>query len=200
MKGYQRKVVFVCTFNGCRSVVAEHFFKKWLLENDQRFLKEIDVTSGGIVSKKLSTLLKEKGIPEPEFGTTCRPQIIEIALKYGIDVSNHKSKIFSRELADKADLILTMEEFQKEEILSRFPQTNGKVFTFREFFGLSGQTIIEDSFTLPKYNPDTREYAYPYEYDGQTIEAIEKCLRQGMEKILEFLNLYNKPKTKGRLK
>lgn len=185
----QRTVAFVCTFNGCRSVAAEYFLRKLLSGKDKRWVEKVEIKSGGIVSEKMSALLREKGIPEPEFGTTCGQEIIEIASKYGIDVSNHESKTFSRELADKADLILTMEEFQKGEIFVRYPQSNGKVFTFREFFEISGPTIIEDSSTLPRYNPDTREYAYPYEFNEKTIGAIGKCLIQGIEKILEFLNL-----------
>ncbi len=189
MEKFKRMVVFICTFNGCRSVSAEYFLRKLLSEKYKRLSGKIEITSAGIVSERLSALLREKGIPEPKFGTPCRPQIIEIASRYGINVSNHRSKRFSRELADKADLILTMEEFQKGEILDRFPQTNGKVFTFRQFLGLSGPTIIEDSFTLPKYNPDTHEYAYPYEYDSRTVEAIGECLSQEVEKIVRFFNL-----------
>lgn len=182
-------VVFVCSFNGCRSVVAEYFLRKVFLEKDKELSSKVEITSAGMVSKKLSELLRQKGIPEPRFGKACQQQVIEIASKRGVDVSKHKSKAFDRDLAERANLIITMEEFQKREILSRYLQSNGKVFTFREFFEISDPIIVEDSFALPEYNADTGWFGYPYEYDELTMDVIKQCLTQGVEKILNFLNL-----------
>jgi len=180
------RVVFVCNFNQCRSVAAEYFLRKLLLEKDKKLFNRVEITSAGIVFKKILRLLEQKGIPEPQFGKNCSQQVIEIASGHGIDISNHTSKPFSEDLAEGADLIVTMEEFQKREILSRYSQADGRVFTFREFFGISGSTIIEDSFTLPEYDPDTDHYAFPYEFDEQTIDAVERCLRRGLKKFCRW--------------
>lgn len=189
MSDSKRVVVFVCTFNLCRSVSAQYFLGKFLLERGKKLSDSIEVTSRGIVSKEMSALLKEKGIPEPGFGQSCRRQILDIAAKHGIDVSEHKSKRLSGELAARADLIITMESFQKKEVLALYPDNDRKVFTFREFFEISGPTIVEDSFSLPQFDPLTDEYGYPYEYDDQTMEAIKGFLSQGVEKILRFLKV-----------
>lgn len=189
MSGSKRVVVFVCTFNLCRSVSAQYFLGKFLLERGKRLSDSIEVTSAGIVSKDMSSLLKEKGVPEPDFGQTCRRQILDIAAKHGIDISEHKSRRLSEEMADRADLIITMESFQKKEVLALYPQSDRKIFTFREFFEISGPTIVEDSFTLPQVDPLTGEYGYPYEYDDQTMDAVKGFLNQGLDKILRFLNV-----------
>jgi len=182
-------VVFVCTFNHCRSVSAEYFLGKFLLERSKRLADSIEVTSGGIVSREMSALLKEKGVPEPHSGQSCRQQILDIASRHGIDVSAHRSKRLSEKMVTRAALIITMESFQKKEVLSLYPQSDRKVFTFREFFEISGPSIVEDSFTLPQLDAVTGEYGYPYEYDYQTMDAIKGFLGQGLEKILRFLNI-----------
>jgi protein-tyrosine-phosphatase len=176
-------ITFICTFNACRSVVAEHFLRKLLLDKNIELSRRVEITSAGVVSKEVSENLKQNRIPEPQFGNGCHHQVIEIASKRGIDISTHRSKLFEEALAEKADLIITMEKFQKREILSHYPHKDGMVFTFREFFGISGPTIIEDSFTLPEFDSVTGHYGFPYEFDEQAIAAVEECLSQGLNKL-----------------
>lgn len=179
-------IIFVCTFNACRSVVAEHFLRKLILEKNIELSSRVEIASAGVVSREVSQELKQNQIPEPHFGNGCHHQVIEIASRRGIDISTHRSKPFDEALAEKADLIITMEKFQKREILSSYPDNDGMVFTFREFFGISGPTIIEDSFTLPESDSDTGHYAFPYEFDEQAIAAVEECLSQGLNKLCRW--------------
>ena len=183
----KRMILFVCTFNLNRSVCAEYFLRRELARRGKELLKEIEVTSAGIVTEEVERLLKEKGIPSPKFGESPPRQIIEIGFKKGIDLSNHKSRLLDNSLVEKSDLIITMDGAQKNAILSLYPQAKGKVFTFREFLSFSNfPSIIEDSLTLPQYDPEVG-YKYPYEYDEQVMSSIEQCIKEGVEKFTSFL-------------
>lgn len=64
--------------------------------------------------------------------------------RYGIDISNHKSRSIKKEHIKDADLVLTMTASQREFILKRHPEFADKVFTLNEFADKSGD--IEDPF------------------------------------------------------
>ena len=182
-------VVFVCDFNVHRSASAEYLLRKLLQQKFSKLSKEIEVSSAGLPTQEMVQRMNQKGVPLPVFGRGPSRQIREIGSRRGIALSTHKSKLFNRDMAERADLIITMGKFQKREVLAQYPQSYGKVFTFREFFEISGLLIVEDSLIVPKYDPDTHEHVHSYELEEQIMDEIKQCFSQGVEKILGFLNL-----------
>jgi protein-tyrosine phosphatase len=182
-------VVFVCDFNVHRSVSAEYLLRKLLQQRFSKLSKEIEVSSAGLPTQEIVQRMNQKGVPLPVFGRGSSRQIREIAFRKGITLSTHKSKLFNRDLAERADLIITMGIFHKREVLAQYPQSYGKVLTFREIFDISGPLIVEDSLIVPNYDPDTHEHVHSYELEEQMMEEIKRCFNQGAEKILGFLNL-----------
>ena len=183
-------VLFVCNFNMCRSASAERFLIRELAQKEPRFLEKIEVISAGIINEEIRQLFERRVIPVPEFGRSPNEQLIEIGLRKGIDLSKHKSKLLNSSMAEAAHLIVTMEGNQKRTVMSLYPQTKGRVFTFREFVGASNLpaiTIIENSVTLPQYEPETGRYYYPYEFDNQTVESTKQCVKRGIERFLSYL-------------
>lgn len=186
----KRFVLFLCNFNMCRSPSAERFLIRELAQKEPKLLEKIEVISAGIINKEVGQLFERRGIPVPEFGRSPNEQLIEIGLKRGINLLNHKSKLLNSSMAEAAHLIITMDGNQKRTVLSLYPQTKGRVFTFREFLGASNLpaiTIVEDSVTLPQYEPETGRYYYPYEYDDQAVESAKQCVRQGIERFISYL-------------
>jgi protein-tyrosine phosphatase len=86
-------VLTVCVGNVCRSPVAEAALRK--------YCPNLKVASAGLAA--------------PE-GKPASSQMIELAAKDGLDLTNHKARNLSSSLPERFDLILVMEEFHLKEI------------------------------------------------------------------------------------
>ena len=101
-----KNVLFVCTGNICRSPMAEFILKSRL--NDD----SIQVHSAGthaLISHPADRI------------------VVELMKTKGIDVSSHRARQFSIELAHDSDLILTMTADQQKYIEKYYPSSCGKV-------------------------------------------------------------------------
>lgn len=107
-------VLFVCTGNTCRSLMAEILIRKMLEENG---LSGIPVFSRGIAGSPLFQV----------------PEVVKELLKGYGDVSQHRSQTISENDLESAGIVLTMEKLQKDIVARRFPEHKDKIFLFREF-------------------------------------------------------------------
>lgn len=98
-------ILVVCIGNICRSPMAEALLQ-------QRF-PEKSIDSAGVGAL---------------VGHAADPASIKIMQNQGIDISSHIAKQIDENLAQKADLILTMSDGQNKWIEERFPFCRGKTF------------------------------------------------------------------------
>lgn len=85
-----RHILLVCTGNTCRSPLAEVLLRR---ELGVRGVEDVVVESAGTGAWD--------GVPASEGSYL-------VALEHGLDLSGHRARLITREMVERADLILTM--------------------------------------------------------------------------------------------
>ena len=133
MRNSVKKILFVCTGNSCRSVMAEGLFKKMTEGRSDEF----ETSSAGISAID---------------GFPASPETIKVMAAEGMDVSGHRSQRLKAELVRASDKIFVMEREHKDWILRFLPESKGKVFLLTEFhtpdYGSAGEVDIPDPIQM----------------------------------------------------
>jgi len=152
-----KTILFVCTGNTCRSSMAEAMFKELIKDIDEA--GDLKILSAGTWA-----------IP----GQKASKNAIEALVEKNIDLSNHTSKPLTREMVEEADLILTMTQNHKMQILQRLPHVKEKIYTLKEF-------VYEKA--------DDVNISDPY---GQNIEVYKACADEIEEALKKAIGKYFK--------
>lgn len=163
------RILLVCTGNTCRSSMAEGILKHKLehtLGGSRRFC----VTSAGLSAFD---------------GSPASDEAIRVMKEKGIDIATHRAKSVSREMVKDADLILVMTLTHKRTVLDRFPETQGKVFTLKEYVSkdLSLDDITADLSDLQQRIEKKKE-AFARQY-GSRLEELNRRRAELREQLRE---------------
>ena len=149
------KIMFICTGNICRSAMAEAMLKKMLKD---RNIENIEVCSSGIYA---------------DTGDIPTQTAIDVMQeKYGIDLSSHRATNIKESQIEKMNLILCATLSHKMAVVQFYPELKDKVFTMKEYAGL----------TLEGMNFDISD---PWGYDKKVYENCAKEIQQCLETIIE---------------
>jgi tRNA threonylcarbamoyl adenosine modification protein (Sua5/YciO/YrdC/YwlC family) len=108
-------LLFVCTGNSCRSVMAKGLMKK--------FVKEAGL-SGKVYIDSAGT--------STFAGIGAAPNTVSVMKDEGIDVSGHKGKNINRDILKRSDIIFVMERFHKSAIINIMPEIKDRVRLLKE--------------------------------------------------------------------
>ncbi len=146
-------IVFVCTANRYRSPLAAACFRKELQERKMK--GDWQVLSAGT------------------WGTGRLPAASEAlrdADRMGLDISGHASHGVHAELMRAADLVIVMEQEQKEELQTEFPPYADKVY-------LLSEVTTGKAYDIP--DPVTPMLAD----NGVVTQEISELIHRGFERI-----------------
>ncbi|OGO12861.1 MAG: hypothetical protein A2Y53_07365 [Chloroflexi bacterium RBG_16_47_49] len=145
-------ILIVCTANICRSPMAEAILKRLVSERpdaEQWFIRSAGTWAvEGFHAASLSQYTMQM---------------------MGMDISSHQSQPVTLELIEQFDLILTMENDQKEGMVAQFGQYADRIFMLSEMVGL----------TLDISDPIGGELV---DYQ-ETAQWLEHLLSDGLERI-----------------
>lgn len=119
-----KNILVICTGNICRSPMAEYLLRRELGP-------DFDVQSAGLCAV---------------VDGSADPLARKIAAAHGVSLDGHKARQVNQDVLRWADLVLTMEERQKEYLLQRYPYLEGKAFRY----GDSVQVDIPDPYGRPE--------------------------------------------------
>jgi protein-tyrosine-phosphatase len=113
-----RSVLFVCTANICRSPMAMGLMRLRVAQEQEP--EDWQIESAGIFA-------------QPGYPTAYNT--LEVLGGRGIDLSDYRSRPFTRQMVEDFNLILAMERNQREALRAAFPQYSGKIFMLSQMVG-----------------------------------------------------------------
>jgi protein-tyrosine-phosphatase len=148
-------VIFVCTANQIRSPFAQELFKQKLAARDA--LVGWNVESAGTWAAD--------GLP-------ATAQAVRTSLSFGLNLHHHQSRVVTAEILRNFDLILTMEQGQKEALCVEFREVAERVFLLSEMVG-------ERFDVADPIGGGAADYQEIY-------QQIDQLLEGGFERIVEL--------------
>ena len=150
-------IVFVCNANIVRSFMAERVLKHLL---KSRGILGTEVSSAG--------LLDMQGAPADE---TAR----RVLREYGLDDEGHRSRMLTEPMIAEADLIVTMERKQLQEIGDRYPHAMNKSRLLKSYLPDPGLSETEREIRDP-YGRSPFHYRLCYAEISLAMEGLIKCI------------------------
>ena len=112
------RILITCRANITRSAYICGYFNKLLKDQYLHTRNRIEILSGGIEARK---------------GSTAHEVVQHVAQLNGFSLRNHQSNPISHHNVKRVDVILVMEQWQKDQLIKRYPFAKEKIFLLMEY-------------------------------------------------------------------
>ncbi len=110
-----KKILFVCTGNSCRSVMAQEYMRHRL---QRAGIERMQVESAGVFAIS---------------GMSPTKETLRVLQENGVACSDHHARLLTPSMIQEADLVFVMEQFQMDEVLRRDPSAKGKIHLLKTY-------------------------------------------------------------------
>ena len=123
------RILVACRANITRSAYLDGYFNKLLQDQYTYARTRIEIVSAGIEARK---------------GSTAHEVVKHVAQLNGFSLRNHQSNPITRFIMKRVDVILVMEQWQKDQLIKRYPFAKGKIFLLMEYLWYGSKEEILD--------------------------------------------------------
>ena len=149
------RIIFICTGNTCRSPMAEALMRRSL---EARGHRNVEVSSAGIGAWD--------GAPASEGS-------LLVGLENGLDLSQHRARLLTPEMARTADLVLAMSMQQRDRAAAL--GAGDRAHTLAGFAAVSGSgPDVQDPF-----GSDLEAYRATYRQLEELVDAVAARIAAG---------------------
>ena len=151
-------ILFICTGNTCRSVIAEELAKKYFSGYE-----DIKIKSCGIASST--------AFSTPEI-------VLELMKKENIEFKGHISTPVTKKLMDEAGIILVMDKNHMEYIRYNFPRAEKKTYLLKSYVKLrEGSPVLPDMDISDPIGGTEEVYT-------ECFDEIKECIIKLVDKVI----------------